>query len=547
MRNTVLYYTDVHMMILRTIQDSLHLMVAPSAASHVVRVVRMPTVQLRVLAPSLVALLLIGCSSGSDADLPAPRIVRIPTVQPNPSQPSAAPSDVIDATVFYTTDDGFTPKRVDVEPGGRVLFVNNSDGPIWPASNIHPTHAILPELDAKKPILPGEEWAFTFETRGFWRYHNHLTPEHGGLVVALGEDDGPPPAPLVMEIPERGFDQPTDISHQQFVDLFQDDGVMAEFIVRYGPEHTVRLLKEAEVHIDVDCHQRAHDLGRAAFEEFGPAAFALSGHECQAGSFHGATEALFAERGTVNLEQDVATICAVASNPFFRHQCVHGVGHGLMAWTTYELHDALPLCDRMPTEMDQGSCYSGVFMENVVGGLTGLMGHITQYLRDDDPHYPCDVVAEQYQAHCYFYQTSHMLKVFDRDFSKVAQACTEAPPSAHRNCFQSYGRDVGNATRKDPAAAIYYCDFAPAGANRVSCVEGAVQDRFWEQSGADDALTMCEMVENAEEQDACYWTIIVRARDVFPTPDRYDAFCGRIGEKWRHWCASVRDPEVAGF
>lgn len=30
-------------------------------------------------------------------------------------------------------------------------------------------------------------------------------------------------------------------------------------------------------------------------------AFALSGHECQAGSFHGATEALFAIRGTANL------------------------------------------------------------------------------------------------------------------------------------------------------------------------------------------------------------------------------------------------------
>ena len=156
--------------------------------------------------------------------------------------------------------------------------------------------------------------------------------------------------------------------------LIKDDVLLARFVKRYGPEQTVKLLKESESYLEVDCHQRAHDLGRAAYEEFGAAAFALSGHECQAGSFHGATEALFASRGTANLEQDVTTICAVADNPFFRHQCIHGVGHGLMAWTTYELHDALPLCDRMPTETDKGSCYSGVFMENVVGGLTGLMG-----------------------------------------------------------------------------------------------------------------------------------------------------------------------------
>ena len=322
---------------------------------------------------------------------------------------------------------GFVPKRLDIEPGTQVRFVNASDKPLWPASNIHPTHSILPELDAKQAVSPGETWAFTFNTRGFWRFHNHLAPEVGGLVVALGEDVGPPPKPLVLTIPDAAFETPQNIAAQDYVDLLKDDVLMVRFIKRYGPEQTVKILKDSENYIDVDCHQRAHDLGRAAYEEFGAAAFGLSGHECQAGSFHGATEALFASRGTANLEEDVATICAVADNPFFRHQCVHGVGHGLMAWTTYELHDALPLCDRMPTETDKGSCYSGVFMENVVGGLTGQMGHITQYLKDDDPHFPCDIVDERYKVPCYFYQTSHMLKVFNRDFSKVAQACAETP------------------------------------------------------------------------------------------------------------------------
>lgn len=480
----------------------------------------------------LAALAVLACSSSTES-----RETTLPAATPSVSvvtEPEAIDPNA--PAIAYTTDEGFVPKRLDIEPGSQVRFVNESDKPFWPASNIHPTHTILPELDAGRPISPGETWAFTFETRGFWRFHNHLAPERGGLVVALGGHGGPPPEPLVLEIPDLAFETPMDITVQDYVDLFKDDTLMVRFIKRYGPEHTVRLLKEGENHIDVDCHQRAHDLGRAAYEEFGAAAFALSGHECQAGSFHGATEALFASRGTANLEADVATICAVADNPFFRHQCVHGVGHGLMAWTTYELHDALPLCDRMPTRIDQGSCYSGVFMENVVGGLTGLMGHFTQYLRDDDPHFPCDAVEERYQVPCYFYQTSHMLKVFDRDFSKVAEACEETPPAAHRNCFQSYGRDVGNATRKDPAAAIRYCSFAPAGTNRISCIEGAAQDRFWEKSGADEALKMCGMVVAAAEQDACYWTIIVRARDVFTTKAEFDAFCAQIDAKRRRWC-----------
>ena len=441
--------------------------------------------------------------------------------------------------IAFTGDGGFVPKRLDIQPGTQVRFVNDSDEDFWPASNIHPTHSILPQLDARRPIPPGETWALTFKTRGFWRYHNHLAPEFGGLVVALGGDSGPPPEPLAFDIPEDAFEIPRDIPARDYADLLKDGSLMVEYIERYGPENTVRLLKEAENYTGEDCHQAAHYLGRAAYEEFGAAAFALSSHECQSGSFHGATEALFASRGTANLEEDVATICAAADNPFFRHQCVHGVGHGLMAWTSYELHDALPLCDRMPTEIDKGSCYSGVFMENVVGGLTGLMGHVTQFLKDDDPHFPCDIVDERYQGPCYFYQTSHMLRVFDRTFSKIAQACAEAPPATHWSCFQSYGRDVGSVTRKDPATAILYCSYAPAGPNRINCIEGAVQDRFWEKSGADDALAMCAMVEDTTEQGACYGTIIVRARDLFTTAEEAGSFCAQVGTRWRHWCTDV--------
>ena len=284
-------------------------------------------------------------------------------------------------------------------------------------------------------IWPGASYAFTFDERGFWRFHNHNNPEEGGLIVVLGGGGGPPPQPLVMTIPDTEFETPGNVPFDDYVGLFSNDLLMTQYIVRYGPQNTVHLLKEAEGLISVDCHQRAHTLGRLAFEEYGAAAFALSGHECQAGSFHGATEALFAERGTANLEADVAAICSAAENPFFRHQCVHGVGHGLMAWTTYEINDALPFCDRMSTEADKGSCYSGVFMENVVGGLTGVMGHTTEYLRDDDPHFPCDAVESRYVVECYFYQTSHMLVVFGYDYSKVADACGEVPEHAQLNCY----------------------------------------------------------------------------------------------------------------
>ena len=488
---------------------------------------------------SLLALVIAACGPGPTTDAEPLPGRSLPDGGTGPDIGDA------DAPLFtYTDVDGFVPKRLDVEPGAQVRFYNASGEAFWPASNIHPTHAILPELDSHEEIPPGETWTFTFRTRGYWRFHNHLAPEFGGLVVVRGEEGGPTSSggrPLSMKMPEEPFEAPEAVEPRDYVNLFQHDATLITFIKRYGPEHTVRLLKEGEEFIEVDCHQRAHDLGRAAFQEFGASAFALSGHECHAGAFHGATEALFASRGIVNLEEDVSTICALADSPFFRHQCVHGVGHGLMAWTTYELHDALRLCDEMPTEPDQASCHSGVFMENVVGGLSGAMGHTTQYLKIDDPHYPCNVVDERYVPGCYFYQTSHMLNVFDRDFSRVAQACTDAPEAARGHCFLSYGRDVGGVTRKDPMLAVHHCGHAPAGPYRVACIEGAVQDRFWEASGSEGALAMCGLLVDQAEQNACYRVIIARAREVLTAQGQLDAFCARIAEAWRGGCADGRD------
>ena len=273
---------------------------------------------LSVVALALTAILITACSFGSDdQDTPPPSSNPPISVLTEPEQ-----VDPTAPAVTYTTDGGFAPKRLEIEPGQQVRFINESDKTFWPASNIHPTHTILPELDAKTPISPGATWAFTFETRGFWRFHNHLAPQNGGLVVVLGDDGGPPPEPLAMNIENVSFEEPKDISPKDYVNLFKDNTLLARFVKRYGPANAVHLLKEGENYFDVDCHQRAHDLGRAAFDEFGAAAFALSGHECQAGSFHGATEVLFVSRGTVNLEDDVASICSLAPNPSAINVCM---------------------------------------------------------------------------------------------------------------------------------------------------------------------------------------------------------------------------------
>ena len=428
-----------------------------------------------------------------------------------PTEPTTITKGGSQFTVTYTAD-GFVPKRIEIDVNDRVRFLNESSGNIKAASNIHPTHQIYPEFDSNGPIRPGASWTFTFDDAGFWRYHNHIEPRHGGLVVVRGAVSAAP-VPLVIEAVDVDFEEPDNVSATDMIEVFRSDTLLEQFVERYGPAATVTLLSEGVSRVAIDCHERAHEAGRMAYNLFGAYAFSLSGHECQAGAFHGATEALFRDRGTSNLQADVTALCESSPNRFFRHQCVHGVGHGLMAWTSYELLDALPMCDELEAEIDRASCYSGLFMENIVGGLSGAMGHYTEYL-SDDPHFPCNVLDEKYIAPCYFYQTSRMVELYDADYARVADACAKAPTEAHLDCFLSLGRDVGNVTRGDPARAIELCSHVDDAGNRIACLSGAVQDRFWDTQSADEAIRFCKMLNVQEEKSQCYATVLDRAGDL---------------------------------
>ena len=57
---------------------------------------------------------------------------------------AASDSETVEADAIRVVyrDKGFSPRRVEIEAGRQVVFVNESEGKLWPASHIHPTHQI---------------------------------------------------------------------------------------------------------------------------------------------------------------------------------------------------------------------------------------------------------------------------------------------------------------------------------------------------------------------------------------------------------------------
>lgn len=95
------------------------------------------------------------------------------------------------------TVDGFVPAALTVKKGDSVTWTNESGRDVWPASAMHPTHAVYPGssiskcgtadeptiFDACRGIPSGGSWSFVFNEMGTWRYHDHLRASVTGSVT----------------------------------------------------------------------------------------------------------------------------------------------------------------------------------------------------------------------------------------------------------------------------------------------------------------------------------------------------------------------------
>jgi hypothetical protein len=344
--------------------------------------------------------------------------------------------------------------------------------------------------------------------------------------------------PLAKEKETRQIDESIQSDSK---DIFYNNDALFSYVKKFGLRQTITHLYELTP-LYGDCHQSAHKAGRFAYEIFSTESFRSWGPECHWGGPHGTIEAYFREHGTSNIAGDVKLICGPELNPFLMHQCLHGIGHGLMAWSNYEIPIALSSCDLLNEGMR--SCWSGVFMENIVGSLVHAgnsehySGRPTKYL-SDDPHYPCTIVDEKYKWECYFLQTDRMLQLFGGDFSKVVDACFEAPRRYQPACFESMGRDVSGRYRDNPAGAIEACAKAPQGQPRTRCIKGAVQDTFWDPAGQDMALNFCKAVRNKTEKDQCYTTVFSRALELLTSKESLKKFCGKAESYYRATCLNL--------
>lgn len=246
------------------------------------------------------------------------------------------------------------------------------------------------------------------------------------------------------------------------------------------------------------CHQLTHAIGRAAAEQSKDIedAYAKGDNFCWSGYYHGVMELMVKKVGAKNIEAKITTICIKLaekrSYSFDHYNCVHGLGHGVMAINANELFDALKKCDRFQDQWEASSCHSGVFMENVMAGLNPDTS--TNYLKNDQPLYPCTAVGDRYKEQCYLMQTSQALKVVDYDYAEVFGLCATVG-SYSATCYQSLGRDASGNSNSDVAQTKATCSLGKTAEARSNCVEGAVKDFISYYHSDKQAAELCQAFE----------------------------------------------------
>jgi len=250
--------------------------------------------------------------------------------------------------------------------------------------------------------------------------------------------------------------------------------------------------------VQAQCHQLAHQLGHAGFAHYGSVtkATAQGSEICWSGYYHGVVEAYISRWTDAKLRTRMPTICRqTPGHPYSLayYNCWHGLGHGLTIRFDNDVFKALPYCDAIRRDWEAQSCYSGVFMQNIV--VDGVMHHSVD-LKRSDPVYPCDAVAVRQKSSCYLMVTSYVLKVKNYDYAATFRVCDRVEKAFVTTCYQSLGRDISGNSLLDPVKVQALCALG-APKDRSWCVVGAAKNAVYERHEPSQADALCRLYQGA--------------------------------------------------
>ena len=429
---------------------------------------------------------------------------------------------------------------------GKKLFADTGCGDCHTLGEAGAKGKVGPSLDAVRPDFQQVQQQVTGGGPGMPAFGERLSSEDIAAIAryvesAAGESLGAVTArfePDETQLADcRGREDQT-CYEQAFANIVYDD----------GPRPGLTLLERQmgrDSAVATGCHRIAHSMGGAALVRFDDdvgEAFAEGDAVCSSGYYHGILEHSFAGADDDELAERARGLCEggpLSEDRFLAFQCTHGLGHGLMIHTRYDLPLALDVCDELGDPIGVGACQGGTFMEN----FTTLYEVSSKWLRDDDLIYPCNDVAESRKYNCYILVTANILPKVNWSWRRMAQVCRTSEPEWVYVCFRSFGRDAISRNAYDQRVARKLCRLA--GDMENECVLSVALHIANEERGVEGAARFCRKTP-ARLRIECFAGIGSTARLLWPDGRRRFAACNRIAATptERFACVSGEAPKL---
>jgi hypothetical protein len=286
------------------------------------------------------------------------------------------------------------------------------------------------------------------------------------------------------------------------------------------------------------CHHQGHHVGEFLLGYYnGDIQEALSNahRKCDSSLYHGMLENFIKQEVILSdvdpKDIEVTTSCDIFEDRLIRLECGHGIGHGLVKASDFDLKWSANRCDEFELTEQRQVCYRGVFMENIVALEDGK-----GVFDEDDPYSVCNTLEDRHAQVCYQY---HAKKINSFTPGNVFDSCDKIEPeSLVKYCYMGVQPYLFSTFHNNYQNIVLECSKGNLD-YQTYCYVGTVIGLI-DWKGTKEGITFCEAIPEEFKPD-CYDYLGKMVHD--ESPDRVEEECSKAESiKYQNICRDA-DPE----
>lgn len=345
-----------------------------------------------------------------------------------------------------------------------------------------------------------------------------------------------------------------------------------EVAKKKGPSYAFHLMSLAPIPPSIDMHLMAHEVGDILYQQQGADGIRICTEDFRNACSHSIVVGLFRDKGEEALSS-IATACRDAPGGSGAYtMCFHGLGHGILAYTGYDLERTVSICKKTGTAgynfREYPECVGGSIME-IIGGVHDYALREKQakkYLSQENPLSPCsrNFIDDVARPICYLYLTPHLFTSAGADlsnpmsenFAKAFTFCAKITSSdVDRDaCYAGFGKEYIGIVRSHDARLstlkdiddsklklIYdWCMLAENASGKQACLFSAENSLYWGgEHGEELPLSFCRVINDELHRDMCFSNLIGALRFYKPDPRMQEEACKKFPPSYQVQCKNL--------